>query len=407
MKHRCARRFLAAACPVFFALACQTSSSPGGNEGTGGSARGGATGGGGTISLGGSGVGGGSASGESEPTGGTASTGGISSDGSSTTGGTGSGGSTGGASAAGGNVTGGVGPGGRAENATGGSATGGTNSTGGTDATGGASAAGGSKASGGSAAGGGAPSDGSAGGGGTTGESSGSGGSPGAGGSTHAGKWQIMPLGDSITGTTCYPKLLSQELIAKGHTNFTFVGTVPNNQGCGSAPDVETEGHGGYLVTYMTTDSPPQGGKGTLTELLKWAAEKPDVVLLEYGTNDCWTASIPLSDIINAYGFVVDKFRAQNPNVIVFVAQITPLNPSGCTTCESRVEGLNALIPDWAASKTTATSPVYVANIFSALDPKTYLPNSTWTQDGCHPLQPAAQLMADKWYDGTTAQGIP
>jgi hypothetical protein len=45
--------------------------------------------------------------------------------------------------------------------------------------------------------------------------------------------------------------------------------------------------------------------------------------------------------------------------------------------------------------------------VFSSLDPKTYVPNSTWTQDGCHPLQPAAQLMADKWYAGITAEGLP
>lgn len=230
----------------------------------------------------------------------------------------------------------------------------------------------------------------------------------GTGDTTHAGKWQIMPLGDSITGTTCYPKLLSQELIDKGHSNFTFVGTVLDNQGCGSAPNVQTEGHGGYLVTYLTSDSHQSEQKGTMTELLSWAAEKPDVVLMEYGTNDCWTSSIPLTDITSAYGFVVDKFRAQNPNVIFFVAQITPMNPSGCSTCETRVEGLNALIPDWAAGKTTAASPVYVVNVWSALDPKTYTSsNPTLTTDGVHPQPAAAQLMADKWYDGITAQGLP
>jgi lysophospholipase L1-like esterase len=216
-----------------------------------------------------------------------------------------------------------------------------------------------------------------------------------------------MPLGDSITDTTCYPKLLSRELIDKGHSNFTFVGTRLNNQGCGSAPNVQTEGHGGYLVTYLTSDDHKSENKGTMTELLAWAAEKPDVVLMEYGTNDCWNSGIPLSDIISAYSFVVDKFRAQNPNVIFFVAQITPLNPSGCGTCETRVEGLNALIPDWAASKSAAAAPIYVVDVFSSLDPKTYVPNSTWTQDGCHPLQPAAQLMADKWYAGITAEGLP
>ena len=122
-----------------------------------------------------------------------------------------------------------------------------------------------------------------------------------------------MPLGDSITGSTCYPQLLSKELISKGHTNFAFIGTNLNNQSCGAgAPNLMTEGHGGYDVTYLLTNSPPQSGHGTLAELQRWAAEKPDVVLMQYGTNDVWSGD-SLSSILSAYSFVVDQFRTQNP----------------------------------------------------------------------------------------------
>ena len=122
-----------------------------------------------------------------------------------------------------------------------------------------------------------------------------------------------MPLGDSITGSTCYPQLLSKELISKGHTNFNFIGTNLNNQSCGAgAPNLMTEGHGGYDVTYLVTNSPPQSGHGTLAELQRWAAEKPDVVLMQYGTNDVWGGD-SLSSILSAYSFVVDQFRSQNP----------------------------------------------------------------------------------------------
>jgi lysophospholipase L1-like esterase len=221
------------------------------------------------------------------------------------------------------------------------------------------------------------------------------------------GTVHIMPLGDSITGTTCYPQLLSKELIGQGHTSFDFVGTNLNNQGCGAgAPSVHTEGHSGYLVTYLTTDSPPQTGKGTLTELQMWATEKPDVVLMEFGTNDVWS-SISSADILSAFGFVVDQFRSQNPNVLFFVAQITPLNPSGCPGCESRVEALNGQIPSWAAGKSTAASPIYVVDVWSALPAASYLPNSMYTSDGVHPNAAGSLLMADAWYAGITAQGIP
>jgi lysophospholipase L1-like esterase len=230
----------------------------------------------------------------------------------------------------------------------------------------------------------------------------------GAGGVPHAGTWQIMPLGDSITGTTCYPKLLSKELIDKKHPNFTFVGTVLNNQSCGNGvANVQTEGHGGYLVTYLTTDSPPQGGKGTLAELKTWATEKPDIVLMEYGTNDVWSSISP-SNITSAYSFVVDQFRSQNPNVIFFVAQITPMNPSGCADCETRVEALNAQIPAWATGKSTTASPIHVVNVWTALQPASgYTPNSTNTSDGVHPNTLGSQLMADVWTTALVAKGIP
>ena len=288
---------------------------------------------------------------------------------------------------------------------------GGTTSSGGVTATGGITSTGGRTGTGGTTVGTGGSTTVGTGGSTTvgtkaTGGATGTGGSTGAGGSTHTSKWQLMPLGDSITGTTCYPKLLSQELIDKGHGNFTSVGTVLNNQSCGTAPNVQTEGHGGYLVTYLTTDSPPQSGKGTLTELKSWAAEKPEVVLMEYGTNDAWS-SIATQTILDAYSTVVDQFRNQNPSVIFFVAQITPLNPSGCTNCEANVEALNAKIPAWATAKGTATSPIFVVNVWASLPATTYTPNSTYTTDGCHPNAAGSQLMADTWYAALVAQGIP
>ena len=354
------------------------------NSGSQSGGSGGESGSGGTTASGGS-----SANGGTTSSGGSVGSGGLSASGGTT--------ATGGSKASGGTA-----------------ARGGAKGSGGTTSTGGTSAAGGSRPTGGATGSGGVTrtdggitsTGGNTGGAKATGGTSGTGGAPGAGGSTHTGKWQIMPLGDSITGY-CYPQLLSKELIDKGNTNFAFVGKITNNQSCGTgAPNVQTEGHGGYLVTYLTTDSPAASGKGTLTELKTWAAEKPDVVLMEIGTNDVWS-SIATATITSAFGFVMDQFRAQNPSVTFFVAKITPLNPSGCSDCESRVEALNAAIPAWASGKSTSASPIYVVDVWSALDPATYVPNSTWTKDGCHPEPPASQLMADKWYAGLVAQGIP
>ncbi len=391
MNHTCWQRSLVAFALLLLANAC--TSGPAGS----GSETGGSSGSGGMTSSGGKGTGGNSANG-----------------GTTSGGADGSGGATdsGGTRAAGGSMQSGGATGSGGLSASGGrTGTGGSMQSGGATGSGGLSASGGRTGTGGSTGSdGGVPSNGgnmATGGSSATGGATSSGGATGAGGSTHAGKWQIMPLGDSITGTTCYPKLLSKELIDKGHSNFTFVGTVLNNQSCGAGvANVQTEGHGGYLVTYLTTDSPPASGKGTLSELKTWAAEKPDVVLMAYGTNDVWSSISP-ADITSAYSFVVDQFRGQNPGVIFFVAQITPMNPTGCSDCETRVETLNAQIPAWADGKTTAASPIYVVNVWSALPAATYTPNSTNTSDGVHPNAAGSQLMADVWYPGIVAQGLP
>lgn len=237
---------------------------------------------------------------------------------------------------------------------------------------------------------------------------SGTGGTAGGGGlSPHTGTWHIMPFGDSITGSTCYPQLLSKELISKGHTNFNFIGMNLNNQSCGTgAPSLMTEGHGGYDVTYLVTNSPPQSGHGTLAELQRWAAEKPDVVLMQYGTNDVWSGDSS-SSILSAYSFVVDQFRSQNPGVIFFVAQILPMHPSGCAACESNVEALNSMIPSWAGGKTSTASPIYVVDAWAALPQASYLPNSQYTSDGVHPNPAGSQLVADAWYAALVAKNIP
>ena len=268
-------------------------------------------------------------------------------------------------------------------------------------ATGGGGTSGAGGARGGSTGTGGAAATGAGGGGGTAGAAGG------GGSSSHTGTWHIMPLGDSITGSTCYPQLLSKELISKGHTNFNFIGLNLNNQSCGAgAPSLMTEGHGGYDVTYLVTNNPPQSGHGTLAELQRWAAEKPDVVLMQYGTNDVW-GGVSQSSILSAYSFVVDQFRSQNPSVIFFVAQITPMHPSGCSACESNVEALNSMIPSWAAGKTSTASPIYVVNVWAALPQASYLPNSQYTSDGVHPNAAGAQLMADVWYAALVAKNIP
>ena len=180
---------------------------------------------------------------------------------------------------------------------------------------------------------------------------------------------RVMPLGDSITGSPgCWRALLWNQLQSAGYTNVDFVGTLPP-PGCGVGYDGDNEGHGGYLATNIANQN----------QLPGWlSATHPDIVMMHLGTNDVWSNIAPAT-ILTAFGKLVDQMRASNPTMKILVAQILPMNPSNCSACGQRVVALNAAIPAWASSKSTAQSPITV------VDQWTGFTTSTDTGDGVHP----------------------
>jgi glucose/arabinose dehydrogenase/lysophospholipase L1-like esterase len=193
---------------------------------------------------------------------------------------------------------------------------------------------------------------------------------------------RIMPLGDSITGSPgCWRALLWDQLRNNGFTNVDFVGTQAP-QGCGFDYDGEHEGHGGALVTTVADQN----------QLPPWlAAADPDVVLVHFGTNDVWS-NRPTETILAAYTKLVSQMRAQNPTVTVLVAQLIPMNPSGCAECGARVQALNAAIPGWAASVTSEQSRVVVVDQWTGFD------TTSDTYDGVHPNAAGDQKLAATWF---------
>jgi lysophospholipase L1-like esterase len=234
-------------------------------------------------------------------------------------------------------------------------------------------------------------------------------GTSGAGGTTHTGVWKVMMLGDSVTESTCYPQITYQDLMAANHTNFQFVGMETTNQSCGSgAPaSVKDEGHAGYGVTYLPQNNTrgacgKSTGCGSYAELQTWAAEKPDIVLMHFGTNDVWDDE-DAPTILSAYLAVISEFRKQNPNVIFFVSKIIKLDPSGCGYCLTNVAALAAaLTPSWASSNSTASSPIYIIDHYdSSFDPT----NTADTSDGVHPTPAGAAIMATVTVNAIAASG--
>ncbi|MEV6637430.1 cellulose binding domain-containing protein [Actinoplanes sp. NPDC051470] len=191
---------------------------------------------------------------------------------------------------------------------------------------------------------------------------------------------RIMPLGDSITGSPgCWRASLYNNLVAAGH-EVDMVGTLPGD-GCGVAYDGDNEGHGGYLATNIA------GG----SQLPPWlGATDPDIVIMHLGTNDVWSNRSP-TEILAAFTTLLRQMRAQNPDVVLLVAQIIPMNPSNCAACGARTVALNQAIPSWAAQNTTAASPVRV------VDQWTGFTTSTDTYDGVHPNDSGNAKIAARW----------
>ncbi len=129
-------------------------------------------------------------------------------------------------------------------------------------------------------------------------------------------------------------------------------------------------------------------------DLATWFDNKPaDIVLMHFGTNDVWNNIAPAT-ILSAYTTILGRLRGANPNVRVLVAQITSLNPSGCSACPSRVTTLNGMIPGWATANATAASPITVVDQNTGFDPAT----GADTTDGVHSNASGAMKVAAKWF---------
>jgi lysophospholipase L1-like esterase len=95
------------------------------------------------------------------------------------------------------------------------------------------------------------------------------------------------------------------------------------------------------------------------------------------------------------------RLRGANPNVRVLVAQITPLQPSGCNDCPTRVQNLNAMIPAWAASNSTAASPITVVDQNTGFNP------ATDTGDGVHSNTSGSTKIAARWFSAVSSMIAP
>lgn len=228
-------------------------------------------------------------------------------------------------------------------------------------------------------------------------------GGTGAGG-TSSGPWtfpagvtkpKIMIVGDSISaGPGCYKKFLLKALTDNHYSSFEFIGEYTDDCGGGvrhSAVSCSTAEQ--YTQAMFTMPNCQQGksfpGMSTLV-----TTHKPDLIMLQLGVNDVWGGK-PTATILSNYAKLIEQARAQNAKVVLVVAQIQKIRPD-CGTDESvtkRAEELVKAVPAWAAQQSQATSPVFVADLWT---------NSDWskaeTLDCVHPNDVGAERMGKNWF---------
>lgn len=188
-----------------------------------------------------------------------------------------------------------------------------------------------------------------------------------------------------------------------GHTGmFDLVGSHQNQYDttghmCMPAnADQDTEGHPSCLVTeaFGATTHGSAGCNLTNGNILTndILAHPADVVLFHFATNDIWNG-ISTTTILSAYLRVIGVLRQANPNVVVMVAQIIPLSPSGCdaSKCTTGANNLNSAIPAWAKTNSTSQSPIVVVDQWTGFD------DATDTADGVHPNAGGSTKIATNW----------
>ena len=209
-------------------------------------------------------------------------------------------------------------------------------------------------------------------------------------------KPKIMIVGDSISaGPGCYKKFLLKNLTDNHYANFEFVGEYSDDCGGGVRHSAVSCSTAEQYTQAMFTMPNCQAGKSFPGMSTLVATHKPDLIMLQLGVNDVWGGK-PTAEILGNYAKLVEQARAQNPNIVLVVAQIQKIRPD-CSSDEAitkRAEELVNAVPAWAAKQSQASSPVFVADLWTSSD---------WTKaetlDCVHPNDVGAERMGLNWYN--------
>ena len=204
-----------------------------------------------------------------------------------------------------------------------------------------------------------------------------------------------LPLGDSLTqgaGSSGggYRRELFRQVVAHGQS-VTFVGSAASGPAMLDGVPVpfprNHEGHGGFTI---------QNISDWIRDHNTIATYKPDLVMLEIGTNNGLRhpgANVPAA--LEALGALIDQIVAADPRMLVIVAQITPNK-----TAEGimNIMAYNAGIPAVVAARAKAEKHVAIVDIYKA-----FTANPNWKTDylpssDVHPNDAGYDAMGRGWY---------
>lgn len=210
---------------------------------------------------------------------------------------------------------------------------------------------------------------------------------------------KIMPFGDSVTGRGSTPESsyrywLWKDLTDAGFNNWTFIG---NNNGvsdggtpANSWPDEQWEGGDGWTSSDGLNQAPSAATQNG----------GPDIVILDFGSNDISPGNIPLSTTEANLEQIIQDFAAVNPNVIVLIAKPTPWAPDPTSShSDQRLQRreqsqLCGIVGRVAKTEKKAGVDVIAVNQFGGFSVK----KDTIPGDGAHPNVVGEQKIANKYF---------
>jgi lysophospholipase L1-like esterase len=208
----------------------------------------------------------------------------------------------------------------------------------------------------------------------------------------------LMPLGDSITqadGNHVSYRYWLWEALQDTDYDVDFVGSLQNHAYNTVATyrddnfDRDHEGHWAWEANRVRDELP------TWLE-----GYTPGVVLMHLGTNDA-NRSHPTTGpggTIGELEDIVGILREDNPEVVILMAQLIPLNAPSTDGAHDRIDELNAAIAALVPTINQPDSPV----IF--VDQSTGYDASILNYDRFHPNEQGEQRMADVWLEALLPQ---